>query len=287
MLCHGAPAQYFVPSPLPSGPLTYQGPNGPVPIPALYEAVLRNDRNKVQSLLQNGADANEMCPCGTSPLEAAVSQVKNAEIAELLLSHSADVNARTPKNAHGTTNDWTPLFYAVYDKRGDLVALLLKYRAKVDVTDIQGASPLYWAKERNSPEIVKQLKDAGAIDNISVSDLKPMTPPPTWSQPVVIDSDKMSEILVSHPTPEYPAEARARHLSGTGLFELQVLPETGEVTSVTVVTSTGYPVLDHAATKALKRWRVRPYTAVRMKLPITFDYKKHSDLNLKRRGEGR
>jgi len=267
MLSRGASAQYVVPSPLPSGPLVYHGPNGPVPIPALYEAILRNDRNKVESFLEHGADPNEMCPCGTSPLEAAVSQVKNAEVAELLLSHGADVNARTPKNRYGTTNDWTPLFYAVYEKRSDLVALLLKYHAKVDVTDIQGASPLYRAKERSSPEIVKQLKDAGATDNISASDLKTMTPPP---HSVTIPPEKVGEVAISHPTPDYPAQARAQHLSGTGVFELQVSPETGEVTSVTVASSTGHPILDRAAIKTLKHWKFRPQTVTHVKLPITF-----------------
>jgi TonB family protein len=266
VLCRSASAQYVVPSPLPNGPLVYRGPNGPVPIPALYEAILRNDRIRVESFLEHGADPNEMCPCGTSPLEAAVAQVKNPEIAELLLSHGANVNGRTPKNTYGTTNDWTPLFYAVHEKRGDLVAVLLKYHAKVDITDIRGASPLYWARERNAPEIVKQLQDAGAADNISASDLKPMTPP----EPLTIPAEKVAEVAISHPTPEYPAQARAQRLSGTGVFELQVSLETGEVTSVTVATSTGHSVLDRAATKTLKRWKFRPHTVTRVKLPITF-----------------
>ena len=276
IVCPAAPAQYVVPSPLPSGPLVYNGPNGPVPIPALYEAVLRNDRQKVESLLQNGADANEMCPCGTSPLEAAVQQVKNAEIAELLLSHGADANARTPKNAHGTTNDWTPLFYAVYDKRSDLVALLLKHQAKVDVTDIQGASPLYWAKKRHSPEIVKQLKDAGATDNISDSDLKPMTPPPSWTE-VTIPADKLDAVATSHSTPEYSLEARRRRLAGRGVFELTISEDTGDVKSVTIAESTGYPILDRAAVRALKLWRFRPHTLSRVKVPLTFSIPKKSD----------
>jgi protein TonB len=87
---------------------------------------------------------------------------------------------------------------------------------------------------------------------------------------VVIPFDKAAETMLSHPTPGYPAKARARHLSGTGVYELQV-EETGEVSSVTVISSTGYPILDSAAIKTLKQWRFRPHTTlVRVKVPITF-----------------
>jgi hypothetical protein len=83
-------AQYMIPSPLPEGPLTYHGPNGEVPIPPLFEAVIRKDAQRVDALLTQGADANEMCPCGTSPLQTAVSQAKDAHITELLLVAGSD-----------------------------------------------------------------------------------------------------------------------------------------------------------------------------------------------------
>jgi TonB family protein len=156
----------------------------------------------------------------------------------------------------------------VYEKRADLVGLLLKHRAKVDITDVQGKSPLYIAKERNAVDIVKQLKDVGATDDISASDLKPMTPPSPQS--VTISPEKVGEVAISHPTPEYPILGRAQQLSGTGVFELQVSLETGEVTSVTVASSMGHPILDCAAIKTLKRWKFRPHTVTRVKLPITF-----------------
>lgn len=142
--------------------MTYHGPNGEVPIPLLYQAVLRKDAERVSALLTQGADANEMCPCGTPPLEAAAFQAKDARISELLLAHGADPNRRTPKNLYGSTNGWTPLFYAVYEKRADLVALLLKHRAKIDIVDIQGKTPLMLARERKDPDVIRELKDAGA-----------------------------------------------------------------------------------------------------------------------------
>jgi ankyrin repeat protein len=155
-------AQYMIPSPLPEGPLTYHGPNGEAPIPPLLEAVIRKDAQRVDALLTQGANGNEMCPCGTSPIQAAVSQAKDAHITELLLAHGADPNRRTPKNLKSHTNGWTPLFYAIYDKRADLVSLLLRYHAKTDLVDIQRKTPLQWARERKASDIVALLQNAGA-----------------------------------------------------------------------------------------------------------------------------
>jgi ankyrin repeat protein len=84
------------------------------------------------------------------------------KIAELLIRHGADVNVRTPKNHLGQTNDWTPIFYAVYRKRADLVAVLLKHGAKVALRDVQGKSPLDWAKEVKDAAIVRQIEAASS-----------------------------------------------------------------------------------------------------------------------------
>jgi TonB family protein len=250
----------MVPSPLPSGPLIYNGPNGPIPIPPLYEAVLRNDRAKVESLLASGTNANEPCPCGTSPLEAAVAQVKSPEITELLLSHGAEVNARTKPNSFGTTNNWTALFYAVYDKRADLVKLLLKYRAKVSLIDVQGKSPLYLAKERNSPDIVQQLKAAGATDNISAGDLHS----PRFEVPA-------KEFAIYAPRPEYPLSVRKQHKSGAGVFVLNLDSNTGNVTSVKVQKSTGVKELDESVVKTFSQWRFKPHlNFTKVNIPIAF-----------------
>ena|ERR1700726_3251006 len=90
------------------------------------------------------------------------------------------------------------------------------------------------------------------------------------SEPVTITMDRASEILSSYPTPKYPIEARRRHMTGMGIFEVRVDSATGAVTDVTVVHSTGFQILDRSATDTLKRWKFRPNKVVKIRLPITF-----------------
>jgi protein TonB len=111
------------------------------------------------------------------------------------------------------------------------------------------------------------------------------TPPPLLARPspetrpsaiVTLTGDDRWKLAISHPTPEYPAEARRRHLSGKGFFQLTVSYDTGDVTSVAVLTSTGHQVLDQAAVTTLRLWKFRPRTIVGVKVPITFSLSKKS-----------
>jgi ankyrin repeat protein len=139
-----------------------QGVNGPaVRVPDLYEAVLQNDKERVKNLLEHGANPNEVAPNNDFPLIEATVWGKDAEICWLLVEHGADVNVVTRPNAKGWSNKWTPLFYAVYRKRTELVSILLAHGAKTNLRDAKGKSPMDWAKEVKSDEIIRQLKAAG------------------------------------------------------------------------------------------------------------------------------
>ncbi len=48
--------------------------------------------------------------------------------------------------------------------------------------------------------------------------------------------------------------------------------KSGAATHVKVLESTGSPVLDGAAAKALLRWRARPGIVARAKIPMTFTF---------------
>jgi ankyrin repeat protein len=121
---------------------------------------MENDAQEVEHLLQQGANPNEMSPPGVSPLVEAMGYETDPRIAELLLKFGANVNVLTPKNEHGQTNGWTPIFYAISRKRADLVAVLLKHGAKITLQDVQRKSPLDSAREVKDPAIIRQIEAA-------------------------------------------------------------------------------------------------------------------------------
>lgn len=79
----------------------------------------------------------------------------------------------------------------------------------------------------------------------------------------------------TNPPPVYPAQARAKRQQGTVTLQLRVAA-TGEVNSVCIVQSSGFPLLDQAASTALARWRFAPATrggkpeSARITYPIRF-----------------
>jgi TonB family protein len=72
------------------------------------------------------------------------------------------------------------------------------------------------------------------------------------------------------PRPQYPYAARSKHITGSGVLLARVNPDTGRVTSVKLVRSTGSPILDNAALSAFGQWRFRPKTVRAVRIPIVF-----------------
>lgn len=72
------------------------------------------------------------------------------------------------------------------------------------------------------------------------------------------------------PKPDYPYEARAKKLTGSGVCVVTVDPGTGNVTSADMVQSTGSPILDNSAVSAFRRWRFKPGALSKAKIPVTF-----------------
>ena len=72
------------------------------------------------------------------------------------------------------------------------------------------------------------------------------------------------------PRPEYPYDARRQKVTGSGVALIAVDSASGNVANVSMVQSTGNPLLDSASIAGLSRWRFRPGTANRIRCPITF-----------------
>ena len=84
------------------------------------------------------------------------------------------------------------------------------------------------------------------------------------------DVSRAKALALYAPRPQYPYEARSRHVTGSGVIVATVDAASGNVTSATVSSSTGSPILDNAATSAFRQWRFRPGTVSKVNIPITF-----------------
>jgi TonB family protein len=77
-------------------------------------------------------------------------------------------------------------------------------------------------------------------------------------------------MMIYAPVPHVPAEAKAKHLAGSGLFLFHVRPD-GSVSSVEVIQSTGHKILDDATVEAFSRWRFKPGAAApKVKIPVSY-----------------
>ncbi|MBA2585813.1 MAG: energy transducer TonB [Chthoniobacterales bacterium] len=99
-------------------------------------------------------------------------------------------------------------------------------------------------------------------------------PPPPIARPKpagpagpVSTNAKANALFLSKPS--YPYEARKQKLTGSGVVLLSV-DSGGNCTDASMGQSTGSPILDSAATTALRRSRFKVGTPPQVKVPITF-----------------
>jgi tetratricopeptide (TPR) repeat protein len=134
---------------------------------ALVEAALCCQANIVQLLLENGAVARD-----GEALIAAVDSCEGADVVKLLIDKGADVNAKRSSDGE------TALMWSAQMAEVDVVRLLLKNGADVHAKDSGGRTALrrlvedggngFWNDnrkaqfERDKPEVVRLLKEAGA-----------------------------------------------------------------------------------------------------------------------------
>jgi TonB family protein len=73
--------------------------------------------------------------------------------------------------------------------------------------------------------------------------------------------------------PEYPREARDKGVTGKGVAVVKIDPQTGYVTSASMLKSTGQENLDNAALRAFRQWRFKPRSITTLEIPIQFTTK--------------
>ncbi len=104
-------------------------------------------RNLVAKMAQINTPANN--PTKVTPLHSAAAG-KHLEIAELLIKHGADINARQQ-------NDITPLHSAAFNGHAAMVKLLVDNKADVHAKTSDGKTPSDYAKDKGFQEVVTFL----------------------------------------------------------------------------------------------------------------------------------
>jgi TonB family protein len=101
---------------------------------------------------------------------------------------------------------------------------------------------------------------------------------------VLLTPEEAARFGVHTPQPQYPVEARQRHITGSGIFRMHVYVKTGLVRSLEIERSTGHAILDSAVITAFQHWRFRPqilqkhadprYDEIIVRVPVTFALRK-------------
>ena len=110
---------------------------------------------------------------GVTPLHVAAWSGQKA-VALLLLTHGADVNAKTAPNTLLPVPGSTPLNLAVAQGRKDITELLLAHGANVNSKDGTGRTPLHQAGQRGQKDLTEFLLVNGA--NVNAKDNNGNTP---------------------------------------------------------------------------------------------------------------
>ncbi|HEX4639669.1 MAG TPA: energy transducer TonB [Chthoniobacterales bacterium] len=91
--------------------------------------------------------------------------------------------------------------------------------------------------------------------------------------------------VVFAPKPDYPYEARAKYITGSGVY-LLTFNKDGHVENVQVAQSTGSSILDSAAMTAFQKWRATPNPPfLQAKVPVTFSMSGRIDAGSWRLGQ--
>ena len=143
------------------------------------------------------------------------------------------------------------------------------------------AGTTYWvskdktdfAADQNTPEGLQNFDAASHATKLEVRERQKqmsastLTPAPSPN----IMSDSLKARALSAPRPEYPYEARSRHITGSGVVIMTIDVSTGAVTDASMAQSTGSPILDNAAVSAFRRWRFKPGTTQsKLRIPINY-----------------
>lgn len=84
-----------------------------------------------------------------------------------------------------------------------------------------------------------------------------------------LSDEEMLRYATSSPPVPFPEAAQKANLTGSGLYELRI-DKSGRVTEVAAVKSSGQKVLDQTALATFKKWRFKPGSFTRVRVPVSW-----------------
>jgi TonB family protein len=118
------------------------------------------------------------------------------------------------------------------------------------------------------PEYVEEMPPAPKKPR--AQKFTPIKAPQAAGRPGTMSISTAKALATYAPRPQYPFEARSRRITGTGVCVVEINAGSGSVTSASMASSIGNPILDNAAVSAFRRWRFKPRSVSKVRIPITF-----------------
>jgi len=98
----------------------------------------------------------------------------------------------------------------------------------------------------------------------------PIKAPQAAVRPGTMSISTAKALATYAPRPQYPYQARSRQITGRGVCVVEINAGSGSVTSASMASSIGNPILDNAALSAFRQWRFKPGSVSKVRIPITF-----------------
>ena len=98
----------------------------------------------------------------------------------------------------------------------------------------------------------------------------PAEAPEVGASAATISFSSAKALATFAPLPKYPLKVRSDGVTGSGVCVVSVDQASGRVTGVSMEQSTGDSTLDKSAVRAFRKWRFKPGTVSKVRIPIEF-----------------
>jgi TonB family protein len=181
---------------------------------------------------------------------------------------------------------WAALGGAVFIEAASVLIAGIKHEAPaIDLSQIPTATVEATLQPEDQPTPPPEdipIQEPPPIPEVAPEFHEEKPPPPKTNKPTgpvkapqgvtgTMSITGAKAIAIYAPKPEYPYEARSRHVTGSGVAVLSVDTASGNVTDASMAQSIGNPILDNSTVSTFRRWKFAPgKCAPKVKVPITY-----------------